>query len=256
MHVRGARRLSGPPGVRLLAEPPVNLRGPLDIRTDFEVGAFTTFGRFVDVQAARVGRYCTIGLKSVLGGTFHPTGWLSTNGFQYKPSLFAWHEAGETSAPPPEDERLRDIRGDLAVIGNDVWLGAGTVVLRGVTLGDGAVVGAGAVVTRDVPPYTVVAGVPARPLRTRFDPDVVADLLDVQWWRFSPRQLDGVPFDDVRAAVREVRRRLADGLLPYAPDKVALPVRRVRGAVCEDGSRDEGAPCPPPDCCPPTSPST
>ena len=69
--VRGAGRLTGALGTRLLAEPPIRINGPLDIRTDFEVGAFTTFGRFVDVQAARVGRYATVGLKSVLGGTFH-----------------------------------------------------------------------------------------------------------------------------------------------------------------------------------------
>jgi acetyltransferase-like isoleucine patch superfamily enzyme len=240
--VRGARRwLTGAAHATLLAEPPVRLNGPLDIRHDFEVGAFCTFGRFVDVQSARVGRYCTIGLKSVLGGTFHPTDWLSTNGFQYKAGLFGWHEAADGYADvEPERDGRTSFRGTAAALGNDVWLGAGTVVLRGVTVGDGAVVGAGSVVTRDVAPYTVVAGSPARPLRTRFDPGLVRELLDVRWWRFSPNQLDGVPFDDVPRAVAEVRRRVAAGLEPYAPERVAVPVNPGRGR-----SVPPGGPLPP-----------
>lgn len=239
--VRGTGRLTGALGTRLLAEPPIRINGPLDIRNDFEVGAFTTFGRFVDVQLARVGRYATVGLKSVLGGTFHPLDWLSTNGFQYKASLFGWHDAAADYRDiEPEAGGRESFRRGAAVIGHDVWLGAGAIVLRGVTVGDGAVVGAGSVVTRDVPPYAVVAGAPAKVLRLRFDKGVVDDLLDVRWWRFSPNQLDGVPFDDLPAAVAEVRRRVDAGLEPYAPERVAVPVRArpVSAPVSAPGAAD------------------
>ena len=74
-------------------------------------------------------------------------------------------------------------------IGHDVWIGAGAQVLSGVTIGDGAIVAAGAIVTRDVAPYAVVAGNPARLIRYRFEPDRIAQLLEVQWWLWSEEKL-------------------------------------------------------------------
>ena len=74
-------------------------------------------------------------------------------------------------------------------IGNDVWIGYDAVVLPGVTIGDGAVVGANAVVTKDVPPYAIVAGVPAKVLRYRFQPEVIASLLAVRWWDWDDDEI-------------------------------------------------------------------
>jgi len=70
-------------------------------------------------------------------------------------------------------------------IGNDVWIGCRACILPGVTIGDGAVVGAGAVVTRDVPPYTIVGGVPAKPIRQRFPKGVVSQLMEIKWWDWA-----------------------------------------------------------------------
>ena len=77
--------------------------------------------------------------------------------------------------------RAWDHKGDI-VVGNDVWIGYEAVILAGVTIGDGAVVGARAVVTRDVPPYTIVGGVPAKPIRRRFDGGVIERLSALRWW--------------------------------------------------------------------------
>lgn len=74
-------------------------------------------------------------------------------------------------------------------IGHDVWIGAGAQVLSGVAIGDGAIIAAGAIVTRDVAPYAVVAGNPARLIRYRFGPDRIAQLLDVKWWHWSEERL-------------------------------------------------------------------
>lgn len=79
-----------------------------------------------------------------------------------------------------------DNRGDI-VIGSDVWIGYEAVVLSGVTIGDGAIIGTRAVVTKDVPPYTIVGGVPARPIRKRFDDRTIAVLLRLRWWDW-PRE--------------------------------------------------------------------
>ena len=68
------------------------------------------------------------------------------------------------------------------IIGNDVWIGFEAVILAGVTIGDGAIIGTRAGVTKDVPPYTIVGGIPAKPIKKRFDEDVISDLLCVKWW--------------------------------------------------------------------------
>lgn len=74
-----------------------------------------------------------------------------------------------------------DNKGDI-VIGNDVWIGYQAVILAGVTVGDGAIIGSRAVVTRDVPPYTIVGGVPAKPIRKRFDEETIARFRALRWW--------------------------------------------------------------------------
>jgi virginiamycin A acetyltransferase len=81
-----------------------------------------------------------------------------------------------------------DNKGDI-VIGNDVWIGYEAVILSGVTIGDGAVIGTRAVVTKDVPPYTIVGGVPAKPIRKRFDEDTIAALRRLQWWDWDRERI-------------------------------------------------------------------
>lgn len=81
-----------------------------------------------------------------------------------------------------------DNKGDI-VIGNDVWIGYEAVILSGVTIGDGAVIGARAVVTKDVAPYTIVAGVPAKPIKKRFSDEVITDLTKIQWWNWSKERI-------------------------------------------------------------------
>lgn len=120
-----------------------------------------------------IGRYGSIadGVEILLGGN-HRTDWATTYPFPEWPDL--WPAAAGIAGS-------HATRGDVA-IGHDVWLGSQCMVLSGVTIGTGAVVAARAVVTRDVPPYAIVAGNPARVLRLRFDDDKVAALLASRWW--------------------------------------------------------------------------
>ena len=74
-------------------------------------------------------------------------------------------------------------------MGNDVWIGYEAVILAGVTIGDGAIVGACAVVTNDVPPYTIVGGVPAKPIRKRFSDETIAALLALKWWDWPAEKI-------------------------------------------------------------------
>lgn len=87
-----------------------------------------------------------------------------------------------------------DNRGDI-IIGNDVWIGFEAVIMAGVHIGDGAIIGSRAVVTKDVPPYTIVGGVPAREIRKRFDPATVERLQALKWWNWpEERILRNLPY--------------------------------------------------------------
>lgn len=88
------------------------------------------------------------------------------------------------------------------VIGNDVWIGANAIIMDGVTLGDGSVVGAGAVVTKDVRPYAIVGGVPATVIKYRFNPDIIDVLVRTKWWLWEDEDIVKLPFGDVEACMR------------------------------------------------------
>lgn len=81
-----------------------------------------------------------------------------------------------------------DNKGNI-IIGNDVWIGYEAVILSGVTIGDGAIIGTHTVVTKDVPPYTIVGGVPAKPIRKRFNPQIIDALLHIKWWEWPKERL-------------------------------------------------------------------
>lgn len=158
---------------------------------NIEIGEFTIYNDFVhdprDFQRNNVlyhypingdklviGRFSSIacGAKFLFTSANHALGSLSTYTFP----LF-YEEWGHGM----KVTESWDNRGDI-VIGNDVWIGYEAVILSGVTIGDGAIIGARAVVTKDVPPYTIVGGVPAKPIRKRFSDEDTARLLELKWW--------------------------------------------------------------------------
>ncbi len=129
-----------------------------------------------------VGKFCSIacGAKFLFNSANHSLTSLATYTF---PLFF--EEWGL------EKQRVRDAwdnKGDI-VIGNDVWIGYEAIILSGVTVDDGAIIGSRAVVTKDVPPYTIVGGVPAKPIRKRFDENTIAALLQVRWWDWPERRI-------------------------------------------------------------------
>jgi virginiamycin A acetyltransferase len=149
-----------------------------------------------------IGRFCALaeGVTFIMNGANHAAGGFSTYPF----NIFG--KGWETGFDPQSwaDEN----RGDTTV-GNDVWIGMQATILPGVTIGDGAIVAAKAVVSADVPPYSVVAGNPARVVRMRFDEATVARLLAVAWWNWPverlSRHLDairGADIDRLEAAAR------------------------------------------------------
>lgn len=126
----------------------------------------------------KIGRFCSVacGVKFVFTSANHTLCSLSTYTF---PIFFE-----EWGLDVKNITKAWDNKGNI-IIGNDVWIGYGAVILSGVTVGDGAIIGARAVVTKDVPPYTIVGGVPARQIRKRFDDETIKKLLTLQWWNWD-----------------------------------------------------------------------
>ena len=133
----------------------------------------------VNPERLIIGRYCSIacGAKFLFTSANHSMRSLSTYPFPIFANHWGLDWADVASA--------WDNKGDT-VIGNDVWIGYEAVILQGVTIGDGAIIGARAVVTKDVEPYTIVGGVPAKTIKRRFPPETVEALLRLRWWDWPP----------------------------------------------------------------------
>lgn len=129
-----------------------------------------------------IGKFCSIacGAKFIFNSANHSLSSLSTYPF---PIFFE-----EWDLDVKDITEAWDNKGDI-VIGNDVWIGYEAVLLAGVTIGDGAVIGTRAVVTKDVPPYTIVVGVPAKPIRKRFTQETIEFLLKIKWWNWPEERI-------------------------------------------------------------------
>jgi len=144
------------------------------------IGRCTYIEGKVSINNADIGSYCSIAANVFIGVGQHPTRWLSTS-----PVFYSTRDQLGLSYADKNyfDERQR------ILIGNDVWIGVNAVILDGVFIGSGAIVAAGAVVTKDVPPYAIVGGVPAKILRLRFDEEIIEALLELQWWKYSENSI-------------------------------------------------------------------
>lgn len=141
------------------------------------IGDYTYLMERVQLDYATVGRFGNVAADARLGPTNHPLDRPTAHHFTYRAGMY---DLGD------DDESIFEWRADQPVeIGHDVWIGHGAIVLPGVTIGNGAAVGAGAVVADDVDPYTVVAGVPAEPIRRRFPEDVAARIDATEWWEWD-----------------------------------------------------------------------
>lgn len=166
---------------------------------NIEVGDFTIYNDFVNDprdfeknnvlyhypvngDRLKIGKFCSIacGTKFLFNSANHSLRSLSTYTF---PIFF-----DEWELDAKNIRGAWDNKGDI-VIGNDVWIGFEAVILAGVTIGDGAIIGTRAVVTKDVPPYTIVGGIPAKPIRRRFDDNTIERLEALRWWDWDEERI-------------------------------------------------------------------
>jgi acetyltransferase-like isoleucine patch superfamily enzyme len=198
------------------AETPVRIAGSCHGRV--QIGAFT-YVNGAEISEARIGRFCSIAPGTIIGPGEHPTNFLSTHPFVVDVN----DQAGGLSRNFPPyvawthlnlENRKNTFPGRGTIeIGNDVWIGTRAIILKGVRIGTGAIIAAGAVVTKDVDPYAVMAGVPAKMMKYRFDRRTRNRLLESEWWDFDlPSIRPMLDYTDVQSALNIIERAKADGV--------------------------------------------
>jgi acetyltransferase-like isoleucine patch superfamily enzyme len=199
------------PGVRILSS---TFLGPAYLSANVRVGPNVTAGRYFAMNRdsfianASVGNFTSIGARTSLNPFNHPTDWLSIHEFQYHKNAFNWVDEYR------DMERLdyQDAPGarTTVAIGNDVWVGHNANVLAGVSISDGAILGAGTVVTKDVAAFAIMVGVPAHVVRFRFNDRQIGRLLRLRWWDLPLSRLSGLPFNEIERCLdrlEEIRAR-------------------------------------------------
>ncbi|HEV7252627.1 MAG TPA: DapH/DapD/GlmU-related protein [Mesorhizobium sp.] len=188
--------------------------GARTLLTEVEMGDYSYIVQDGEVIYSTIGKFCSIASHVRINPGNHPMELASQNHFTYRASAYFEGEADEESF----FDRRRAAR---VTIGHDVWIGHGAIILPGRRVGDGAVVAAGAIVTKDVEPYMIVAGNPARPVRPRFPRHLAERLQALGWWHWSHEQL--------RAALPDFRQLSAETFVEkYEAEAVLAPERPSR----------------------------
>ncbi|HBG99004.1 MAG TPA: chloramphenicol acetyltransferase [Rhodobacteraceae bacterium] len=159
------------------------------------IGDYSYCDRSCDIANAAIGKFANIASFVRIGATDHPLDRASLHHFQYRSARY-WDDVAD------DDAWFAARRARRSIIGHDSWIGHAAQIKPEVTVGHGAVVASGAIVTRDVAPYTIVAGIPARPVRDRLPANIAARMLALGWWDWDHARLRAA-LDDFRSLSAE-----------------------------------------------------
>jgi acetyltransferase-like isoleucine patch superfamily enzyme len=160
------------------------------------MGKYSYCGYDCEIVNTKIGNFTSIANNVVIGGANHPMDWVGMSPVFY--------EGRDSVTKKFSKFKLNESK--VCHIGNDVWIGRSSIVLSGVTIADGAVVGAGSVVTKNVPSYAIVAGNPAKFIRNRFDDETIRQLIKINWWSFSDSKLHSLAhtFNDIKLFIKTI----------------------------------------------------
>ena len=204
-------------------EPPCSIKW-MGIHKSIKMGAFSygVKGFFFNTE---IGRYCSMGEDIQIGRHSHPMHWVSTSPFFYQNyKTIIEQELPDSILLDPSDFEKSSLPVELkkTKIGNDVWIGHGAFILPGIEIGDGAVIAAHAVVTKNVEPYSVVAGSPAKIIKYRFEEKIISELMLSKWWEFAPWDLKGLVVDDPLKFTSDVNALRKNEQPIYQPELILL----------------------------------
>lgn len=173
-----------------------------NIIVNSRIGRYTYFGKDAYVNNADIGRFCSISWGVTIGPPQHEYNRVTSHEFLY---------SDRYSLRPKEIQPAYNQNPQKTIIGNDVWIGADVIIMNGIKVGDGAVIGANATVTKDIPPYAIVVGSPAKVVKFRFEHEIIEELRKIKWWDFSAEfireNFQLFALDDIRQFIKEVKNK-------------------------------------------------
>lgn len=188
-------------GVEILLREPISIEENVGLyggaykpfRGGIATHGFATVGSFSSIASPipdlmKVGRYCGISTGFRVIDSTHPLETLTMSGAMFRPRNRLYRRV-TTPSVREFGERFAHTPGEFPALGNDVWIGANVTLSPKVTIGTGAMIATGSVVTRDVPPYAIVGGNPAKVIKYRFEPEIIERLLASEWWNYDPQQV-------------------------------------------------------------------
>lgn len=218
-----------------ILESPVRLATPGNVEIE-RMGAFSYFCADAYLNNVEtIGRFTSISTNVQIGLPQHPTNLITTSGILMNTRADYWcsefmdlynYKDWINSINQYYKNTEGKKRSKKTNIGNDVWIGANVVIQTGVSIGDGAIIASNAVVTKDVPPYTIVGGVPAKVIRTRFPEEICERLLNIKWWEYGPEILKGVPAE-IHEAVKYLEEKVFNAI-PFTPEKFVFDYREQK----------------------------
>lgn len=157
---------------------------------DVIIGDFSYCAGYNQIYYAKIGKFCSIASNVRINPGNHPTYTrIAQHHFTYRSEMFGFGE--------DDKDFFAWRKEDFVTIGNDVWIGHNAIIMPGVSIGNGAVVGAGAVVTKDVEPYSIVVGVPAKKIKSRFPMELIAKIEKLAWWDWN--------YETIKARLQDFR---------------------------------------------------